>query len=103
MNLLDAIKSGRPFREVTGSYKSVWVRLRRLEFEPHPEVQQLHAGGFYRGADALVTEWEIQEPEVTITRTQLRDALIHAWGTGMTDWTIEKYADFLVRKLGLED
>jgi hypothetical protein len=71
MNLIEAIKSGRPFRR-------------------HPDMSWIYVKGgvlyYNRASDGAICEqsltvdslladdWEIQEPTVTITRTQLQDA-----------------------------
>lgn len=108
MNLIEAIKSGKPWTYPGGG--GTWWKLdQRVTLIPHPEVDQIHTGPQYRNiVDLLECEgFEIKEPTVTITRKQLEAAL--------TDYVLEygsdKFVkglcppllDFIARKLGLKD
>ncbi len=52
--------------------------------------------------DILADDWEIQEPTVTISRSQFWEAWTEARDEGSTGWTMTCYAQQLARKLGLE-
>lgn len=85
MNLIEAIKSGKPFRRPGRDWTP------RL-FSP---------------ADVLADDWEIQEPTVTITRAQLNQAVLATWEDDAVDWdqheeSYHSLAEVLARKLGLE-
>lgn len=80
MNLLDAIRSGRPFRRT--KTHNVWLTtVDSCELRANEDVEAL----FFRTADGscvslmshdlLADDWEIQEPTVTITRTQFLEAV----------------------------
>lgn len=81
MNLIDAIKSGKPFRR----------------------PDQPWYGGMpnsFRVVDILADDWEIQEPTVTITASQFWEAIEATWGKCDDD----RQSGFhrLARRLGLE-
>lgn len=78
MNLIEAIKSGRPFRK-KGSlnewyeYRQCGETARLIGIGPWPHSYQ--AAVIYLSPDIVTGwEWEIQEPTVTISRTQFWDA-----------------------------
>lgn len=74
MNLIEAIKSGKPWREKGGT--TWWKFDDRVMIIPHPDVEQVHTGPQYRALTwALEQEYEILEPTVTITRTQFWEAI----------------------------
>lgn len=85
MNLIDAIKSGRPFRRPgwawvcrpEGTNKFVFV-----EDESHADLGH--------PMDILADDWEILEPTVTITASQLADAL----ASTMKWWESEQMRTF---------
>lgn len=88
MNLIEAIKSGRPFRPKGRNWAWVFVKDGLLKY-------QLASGDFVEQplvVDQIIADdWEIQEPAVTITRTQYWDAVRETATPGG-----------LARKLGLE-
>lgn len=59
MNLIDAVKSGRPYRQ-KGNVP--WI-------DPNFDTDPL-----FETREILADNWEIQEPSVTITRTQFISA-----------------------------
>lgn len=70
MNLIEAIKSGKPFRCKTWSNRDYWLGPSRLG-PSMTVISQLRAT---TDEELAGDDWEIQEPTVTITRTQLQDA-----------------------------
>jgi hypothetical protein len=88
LNLVDAIKSGRPFRQ-KGHHE--WMRRQDcangFEFCDAAATVTL-------GPDDVVADYEIQEPTVTITRAQLFTAF---GGLSLGDAKEE-----IARRLGLE-
>jgi hypothetical protein len=75
MNLIDAIKSGKPFRRADAPefYKDAAALMRHVT-----AVDAFHGVDW---AKFLTDEsWEIQEPTITVTRTQLRVALRDTYG-----------------------
>ena len=60
MNIIDAIKSGKPFKR----------RLMESWFIPKE-------GGSFTATnyDFLADDWEIEEPKVEVTATQIREAV----------------------------
>lgn len=57
MNLPDAFRSGRPFRRLNGA----WFTTE-------------HDRYLFARADITATDWEIEEPEIKLTRTQFWQA-----------------------------
>ena len=107
MTLIEAIKSGRPFRRCEGHWHSdgtSWVRTRALG-GPAIDGKWLE--------DILADDWEIQEPKVEITRAQLKAAIrdtCEYYGLGPTDigrWPAkdetgwECVVDYAAYRLGL--
>ncbi len=89
MNLIDAIKSGRPYRAVGETF---WRAL-------------FHEEEICLSRKALLADYEIQEPAVTITRTQFMEAARQTWEDDF-DKTREApqfFALKLANKLGLGD
>ncbi len=90
MTLIEAIKSGRPFRREEDGAEYGWN---------YPS--QAYS---YSTDDILADDWEIKEPTVTITRTQF----LETFGQMYCHRPWSKYqvdSDFgivLARKLGLE-
>ncbi len=77
MNLIAAIKSGRPFR------KRSWVRPDEgwLQYEAeYNRVSWTNRDGTFNfsASCVLADDWEIQEPTVTITRTQFLQTFAQA-------------------------
>jgi hypothetical protein len=72
MNLIDAVKSGRPFRRKAHSSHSPEY------FTPREWVDSFGLGDFENQevmvADILADDYELEEPEVRITRGQLLGA-----------------------------
>lgn len=91
MNIIEAIKSGRPIRLNT------WDNW----YAPNGVGTYLDARGqglSFRAAFILSEEWEIQEPFVTITRSQLGEAFNHALRSQVPTWSYG-HADALLREL----
>lgn len=92
MTIIEAIKSGRPFRRKgDGSW-----------YCDHDRSDC----AMFRVPDILADDWEIQEPAVTITRSQFNEAVrsipcheIH--GRTGPEWIVNTAE--LARKLGLEE
>jgi hypothetical protein len=103
MKLHEAIKSGRPFQRRVhvglsncGPYASgtEWLRSFQLgEFENFDIAVD----------DILADDWEIQEPTVTITRTQLRAALERIYLSDPCEKLDPCIAPALERQLGLSE
>ncbi len=74
MNLSDAIKSGRPFRRAGRVHRWACVEDDLILWEDGSPLALSQAS--WLSAD----DWEIQEPEVTITRTQFWEAASQAFG-----------------------
>jgi hypothetical protein len=108
VTLIEALKSGKRFRRKGEDYWYGCVSFR----EGHPDTAALlvrDGGGYDRCVtyfDLVEAEWEVQEPEVTITRAHLEHAIYNAWEREDLDEIChERYVGFLysVRKsLGLE-
>lgn len=94
MNLIEAIKSGMPFRqprtewlEVSKMGMIVWKDRDKEERDPF---------GWCIAGRITADDWEIQEPTVTITRAQFWDAYLTVKGeTDCID------GNLIARKLGL--
>lgn len=69
MNLIEAIKSGRPFRSV-GSGSESWLCYSNNEIR-----YQDTKGLFHLCIKHLLLDYELQEPTQTITRKQLLEVL----------------------------
>ena len=107
MNLIEAIKSGRPYR------RACWDLDAWRPAIGHLRDNRSHYGE--RLDDLLANDWEIQEPTVTITRTQFWEAYavalkeaqecrrtlttdgIQCWESGKDPMTL------LAKRLGLGD
>lgn len=70
MNLIDAIKSGKPYRR---QGESDWVLKWDGCFSEWLRYENCRAT--FTAGDILADNWEIQEPTVTITRAQLEKAI----------------------------
>lgn len=103
MTLLEAIRSGRPIRRKGWGH---WYKRRGCE---HNDIYYRDDGSFDVALNVspkivIAEDWEIQEPTVTITRSQFWEA----FESVAEDWegqhfTISKnLALILARKLGLE-
>lgn len=89
MNFVDVVKSGRPFRR------------------PFWQSWSTPGGGaqLFFGDDILADDWEVQEPEVTVTRTQFWEAANEVLPPiPGNDWNCAIQDNFkrLARYLGLE-
>lgn len=78
MSIIEAIKSGRPFRRQGGS----WLRKAPFgNFWEHLSSEGKWAQTSFIVPDAIVADdWEIQEPSVTITRTEFYKAAQELFG-----------------------
>ncbi len=91
VNIVDAIKSGMP---------------RRFPNSQSIVNQDWHTSGLYDSNDVLTECWEIQEPTVTITRTQLLSALdgvLTVGGAKLVAFEGRNIAEQIANKLGLGD
>ncbi len=113
MNLIDAVKSGRPFkRQKWGA--AMWLSMRSFEEDgvihtvptafPNPRGNEY----IFSAEDILADDWEIQETEVRITRSQFWEAA-HLFVAQDSSVTSEIRADRLnslmrelAKRLGLE-
>lgn len=99
MNLIDALKSGRPFR------RQEWVGWVDLKEER-----------LFSAYEIVADDWEIQEPTVTITEAKLVDAVktTASWlelyqpaqktkAIGDPNVTWLSFAQELAKELGLKD
>lgn len=75
MNLIDAIKRGKPFRRPGWTIEAYMADDGRL----HRPDECKHSISIAR-YEYLADDWEIQEPTVTITRTQFMQAFCEAFG-----------------------
>lgn len=113
MNIIDAIKSGKPFRcdghvryahHDKATSTLVWDTGETVAFGPTIDDLSVE--------DLLSNEWEIKEPEVTITESQFR-AMIREAVQGRTidnsflgtysDPTLQQVLDHLEKKLFSEE
>lgn len=109
MNLIDALKSGRPFRRRERSW---WVSkhtrteaISCLKCNGEWFTEERYFADVEVGkADILADDWEIQEPTVTITRTQFWEAMNTdlAFPPGTSMLFLER-AKIAASKLGLGD
>lgn len=92
MNLIEAVKSGRPFKRKTREDK-------QREWH-HPESWSKN----FLKTDILADDWETQEPTITITRQKFLDAARETWEDDFdkTRQHPEQFSLMLARKLGLE-
>lgn len=98
MNLIDAIKSGRPFR------RKDWDDSMRCHVtrgtDDEQEVRFVDGRPFLPLTfDLLADDWEIQEPSVTITASQFWEAVI---GISKEQTLNGRDLHTLARRLGLE-
>jgi hypothetical protein len=104
MNLIDAVKSGRPFRRKAHSSHSPEY------FTPREWVDSFGLGDFENQevmvADILADDYELEEPEVRITRGQFWEAVKKVERRTETDnasfIVFYPNADELAKRLGLE-
>lgn len=92
MNLIEAIRSGRPFRRPA---RDGWIEVNNNNLR--------WVGGSSIAItiqDVVAETWEIQEPTVTITASQFWEAIEATWGKCDDD----RQSGFhrLARRLGLE-
>lgn len=93
MNLIDAIKSGRPFR------RQLWGNVGEEKTWIHNAQHTL-----YGTNDVLADDWETLEPKVTITRSQFWEAVADTYKAFPGESIIRReHAELLARKLGLEE
>lgn len=102
MNLIEAIKSGKPFDGESPEDKGLVL----WQDGPTGEAYLAKSGNFgdrrrLKVSD-LCTNWEIQEPAVTITRAQLLQALSTTPIVGAYHMGGEAFNE-IARKLGLGD
>lgn len=104
MNLIEAIKSGRPFRRAhweAGEFAVLW--------ETHTNGLGVMFGKdwyAFRGSDLTADDYELQEQTVTITRSQLEAALKDAFTVGpavLSGLEGRSLVSYIAQKLGLGD
>lgn len=114
VNIIDAIKSRRPFRREGWPHAGQWIVLERGDLsygEANVVANWSVNGHFMTALDLMLDDWEIQEPTVTITRTQYAaaataavneadEALSRHGGHPSSLW-IAEFKSVLARKLGL--
>lgn len=84
MNLIDALKSGKNFKE-TGD--SRWIKAENANFE-----------GLTFTRKEILSDWEIEEPKIEITREKFRAAYSKVFGGS----NFEGYLfDKIAKELGL--
>jgi hypothetical protein len=112
INLIEAIKSGRPFKRSSYSeWKCVHHQLGNLVYLDGGQIYPISA------QDILATDWETKEVEVTVTRT----AFLNAWAEALKEEGMTYYgpagarpingadimsvgaAQKLIKRLGLGD
>lgn len=109
MNLMEAVKSGKPFRLPGGEYYG-WIVVKGEKFvrQDDPMVSVL-----FGPADFRDDAWEIQETTVTITRSQFWEAFEaatkecpvsrHRIAQGSWWPDADEVASIMAKKLGLEE
>lgn len=128
MNLIEAIKSGRPFKRRHWSEWLTEEKLRNLEYGVYADSRRIHRieclpDGISKLAymdgpnqwgvcigfdtqDIVADDWEIKERTITITRTQLIKECINALQEVRIDyqvWGDETVGRYLAKRLGLEE
>lgn len=111
MNIIDAIKSGRPFRRK--SWVTFWVvNCGTVNDDPFQGIAFWDEKGQRVAVtrnDLLADDWEIQEKTVTITRAQLFAAMEQVHWSFVQHFVRKTYMPAvwceqdLARKLGLGD
>lgn len=103
MNLIEAIKSGKPWK-YPGGGDTWWQLERRVTLIP--DADQVHAGPQHRDILDLLecNDFKIQEPSVTITASQFWDAVNSSTSVELGDRVFLTYDDTkkLACRLGLE-
>ena len=97
MNLIEAIKSGRPFRRQNGlGHVKRWCVARDC-------VQTVDEDSvFLDREDLTADDWEVQEPEVTITATAYEAAVDKTCAEVSEDeWGDGRFCAALKKNLGL--
>lgn len=81
MNLIEAIKTGRPFRRTgyTDWYVFIQVGDKAYLHCESPADKRVVNREIYLSDFALFAEYEIQEPSVPITRAQALKAFAETW------------------------
>ena len=90
MNLIEAMRSGKPFKRKGHTH---WY----LSNKPGSILYELDL----RYEDALADDWEIKEKTVTITESQLREIFDLALCEGWVSYP--HLTNVVVKKLGLDD
>lgn len=95
MNIIEAIKSGRPFRRILWTKiggEKTWIKN--------------SSATLFETDDVLANDWEVMEPTVTITKSQFWDAYSDVIKNDPALTHIKGYSeasliDALIRRLGL--
>ena len=104
MNLKEAIESGRPFRRPSFP-ANLWYSYANCSAMSRSDGEVYHPDC----ADICADDWEVQEPTVTITRTQLASAVLAMCAAYRNNSTFAGFSigpdplSFLAQRLGFRD
>lgn len=89
MNLIEAVKTGKPFRRIS---QSVWEKQTNK-----------NAGIYLSIKDILADDWEIQEPEISISRSKFFIAYSEALKQKESAYPLleKELGSLIAEKLGL--
>ncbi|MDQ5884498.1 MAG: hypothetical protein QG556_838 [Pseudomonadota bacterium] len=88
MNIVDAVRSGKPFRR-----KAFAESQEFTYFNNHAETYE------FCKPDFLTDDWEIEEPKVEVTATMVREAVSKLHGHIIGD--LDATTRFMLKELGL--
>lgn len=98
MNLIEAAKSGRPFRRPGWHWIVKSTNRNAFEFEDNFQIADISSPD-----DIFADDWEIKEPAVTITRSQLWFAYDMAYSdSNLNERLTRQFVVRMARHLGLE-
>jgi hypothetical protein len=103
VNLIDAVKSGKPFRRKGWGGDCFFTTL-GTSIGERIEARLYDRSNYWtmNAEDVLAEDWELQEPEVRITRTQFWEAVEHAFRCPVTCSPAGGELMKLAKRLGLE-
>lgn len=92
MNIIDAIKSGLPFRRVAWDISEWWIQPKAVNYLPR-----------LRSVDILADDWEVEEVKksVTITREKFDSAWLIVSAADAISRISKFSRDALAEELGL--